>query len=134
MAKRRTIIGIAALGAALLASVPALAENWAQFAEGENGVVFWLDRDSVRQVGDYRQAWTKSDYSAVAEGDISARKALEDYDCAGGRLRTRGTVAYGRDGNILRMINLTEAESEWVAVKEGSIADSKIRTVCAIPL
>lgn len=117
--------------AVMLIAQPAALENWTVIAEADIGVVFSLDRDSIRDLGPYKQARTKSDYTKVTEGDVSVRFAVEDYDCAKRALRTRGTVAYGRDGKILRTSEFAEGETEWAAVQSGSIAEAKIDAVCA---
>jgi hypothetical protein len=116
------------LAIALLSATPA--ENWQVFAEGDNDVVFWIDRDSIRDAGTYKQARTKSDYHRVTWGDVDHRIALEDYDCAKLALRTRGTIAFGRDGKVLRTMTLAEDESEWKVVQPDSIAAAKIDAVC----
>ncbi|MCW3837536.1 surface-adhesin E family protein [Sphingomonas canadensis] len=119
-----------AAAAALLSAAPALAEDWQVLTTSKEGIVFWIDRDSIQTVEGYPQAWTKSDYSAVETGDVSERKALEDYDCAARALRLRRTIAYGRDGNVLRTLNQTASEAKWSPVQEGSIGDAKIAEVC----
>ena len=120
-----------ALSAALLTPGAAHAEDWERLTEADNGVVFWIDRDSIRDVDGYKQAWTRSDYSGVTWGDVLARKALEDYDCVRRAQRTRGTVAYGRDGKVLRTLNLSAEQSEWKVVEAGSIGEAKLEEVCA---
>ncbi|MCW3848305.1 hypothetical protein OF829_13750 [Sphingomonas sp. LB-2] len=109
-------------------------EDWVLISEAENGVVFSLDRDSVREMDGYRQAWTRTDYSKVSGGDVSLRRALEDYDCGGRRLRTRGSVAYGRDGKVLRTMSLAADQSEWKAVEPGSMGEAKLDAVCAVEI
>ena len=119
------------LAAALLSASPAPAEDWALISESEKGVIYSLDRDSVRDMGEYRQAWTRTDYSKVAEGDVSLRRARADFDCSGRRVRLRGTVAYDRSGGILRTSNFEESESPWREVQPGTMGESTLEAVCA---
>jgi hypothetical protein len=118
------------LAIALLGPGPAPAENWQVLTDADNGVVFWIDRDSIRDTGTYKQARTKSDYHAVTWGDVDHRVVVEDYDCARRALRARSSTAYGRDGNVLRSATFTEDETSWTVVDPGSIADAKIEAVC----
>lgn len=118
------------LAIALLGAAPAPAEDWQIFVEADNDVVFWIDRDSIQEAGPYKRARTKSDYHRVTWGDVDHRITVEDYDCAKRTLRARSTIAYGRDGKVLRTMNLTENDMKWITVEPGSIADAKIETVC----
>lgn len=118
------------LAIALFGLGPAPAENWQILTDGDNGVVFWIDRDSIRDTGTYKQAQTKSDYRNVTWGDVSQRIVVEDYDCARRALRPRSSTAYGRDGNVLRSATFTEDDATWTVVTPGSIADAKIEAVC----
>lgn len=122
------------LALALLALHPAPIEDWQVIATADNGIIYSLDRDSVRDMGGYREAWTKTDYSNVLEGDVSLRRSREDYDCAGRRMRARQTVAYNRDGKIFRTMSLTEAESEWKAVTPDTMGEAKFEAVCGAPV
>ena len=118
------------LAAALLVPGVAQAENWEKFVESESGVIFWIDRDSIGNSGQYRKAWTMADYTNVPGDEVGRRKALEEYDCGAWSLRPVRIEAYGRNGTLLRSVDIAPGEAEWQKAGPGSIAEAKLELVC----
>ena len=106
-------------------------EDWKVIETAANGVIYSLNLDSVRDLGTYREAWTKTDYSNVPTGDVSIRRTWEDFDCAGRRMRLRGTITYGRDGKVMRTLNLDEGKAEWKGVTPATMGEAKFDAVCS---
>lgn len=77
-------------------SVPALAADWV-FVFPATNFDLYVDRTSIRQVGSFKQAWSRMDLLDQSD-DVRAAFHLTEYDCAGRRTRLLQATIYYRNG------------------------------------
>lgn len=105
-------------------SVPAFAADWV-YVGSDSAAEYYVDRATIRQVRTYKQAWVQTIYfdsDALLEREVN----LNEFDCAGGRLRLIQSSEYFRDGQ-----NRSETgDRVWFYAPPTSIANALIDYAC----
>ena len=115
---------------ALLAPLPAFAEDWVQLMESEDGSLFWYDRDSVRVEGGIASFWIKTKHTKVEPGEAIATRTLEQIDCAGSQIRLREMINLDAKDVELDRFSLDDQQTFWVPIEADTLAHIKQKTVC----
>ena len=127
----RGMILVLVVAGALGMTAPAVAQDWTYITESDAGSVHYFDPASLNRSGAMVQFWSREDArDADVEDDYPmVSEALEEIDCAAGKLRLIEIV--DRD-DMLQEVDRFDFRSEvvWNDIKPDTVADSKRKAVC----
>ena len=113
-------------------SVPASAE-WVKFAEGGDGVSYYLDPATIRRNGSLRRVWILQDLKQRDQEGEMSRRALEEFDCKEERYKILSSSTHSEkmaEGNTLVMSN--KPDVEWRFIPPGTVTEPLLRLVCSV--
>lgn len=121
------------LAATLLLPVAALAK-WDAFVTTDEAVVY-ADRGNASRTGNVVRVASVSDLKrplTIDQGVVRSVAAVEEYDCGHRRLKVLSLVFHGgAKGEGKVVLSSSGGPGEWGPIEKGSLAESKLKVVCA---
>jgi hypothetical protein len=124
-------MGVLAVAGAFGAAVPAMAKDWTLVTESDAGSVHYYDPASLKRSGGKVQFWSREDArnADVADDYPMVSDALEEIDCAAGRMRLIEIV--DRDDQYQEVERFDfRSEVVWNDIQPNTVAGAKRSAVC----
>jgi hypothetical protein len=118
---------VAIVALALLAA-PAF-EDWEKVFTTENGLVAFVDNDSVRRTGNVVLVNERRDYAKVEGGDYSEMLIASRYDCAARTVQVLSVEASYRAGGAPRSFSWDDSPVD--PANAGTLAGAVLEHVCS---
>jgi|LakMenE18May11ns_1017448.scaffolds.fasta_scaffold8888710_1 hypothetical protein len=117
----------------LLTFSPFSLAQWTFLGETPRGDQHYLDLSTVQQVGQYKRAWVKTEYSANSEmafrnGILSIREYYE-YDCLEKKHRLLSLHA-AKQSNLKEIKFIDNKVGEWRFIAKKSVSDAELAIIC----
>ncbi len=127
----RSIWGALAIAGMFGASAPAMAADWSYITSSDAGSDHYYDKASVKRMGAMVQFWSREDATnADVEDDYPlVSDALEEIDCAAGRLRVIQIIDRDEMFQEVERYDFT-AEIVWNDIGPSTVASDKRAIVC----
>lgn len=103
-------------------SVPVFAADWVFIGSGVRGENY-IDRESIRQAGRYKQAWSRG-IPRVSE--FEKWLVLREFDCDGRRTRDIELIGYYPNGQTIS----GEGERVWAHAPPETSIEGELDYVC----
>ena len=116
----------AILTAVMLFAAPSAWAEWAKVTETPD-TVFYVDRASTADKGQFRRVAVIQDYAKQEPGGVRSRRVSYEIDCTEERLRSLSVTEHSEPMAGGKSVNSWERESEWiyVAPRTGSNIPSR---------
>lgn len=112
------------------AASPAVRRSgWEEFGRAESAI-YYLDWDSIHELGGYLAAWQRVDHSQDATVSYYEAKNLWLYDCDARRMALKAMTTYDRNGIVEDSFDLEARDIEWQPAIPDSIGESALDLVC----
>ena len=116
----------------LMSATPLLsiAQNWVFVTGNSNTADFYIDADSIKQIGTNHRIWMLQDFKKrLGNGGLSAM-VLREIDCNEERIRSLQYTFF--DDNMLKgkMMRTTTLAREWEFVSPNSMNKDVMDVVC----
>ena len=140
--KIKTLLATAGLFGAVLASLPAHAENW-QSLGGTDQAELLIDTDSIVESGGVREAWSLWNFKEARpnNGDksfptLKSYKDLHQYNCKAGTMKlVREIIFAENDGKGDKRDHSDALKGmEFIKPKPMSVGDAMLQAVCTFEL
>ncbi len=140
--KIKTLLAASGLFGALLATLPAHAENW-QSLGGSEQAELMVDTDSIIESGGIREAWSMWNFKQARPngGDkdfpsLKSYKDLHQYNCKAGTMKlSREIIFADADGKGDKRDHSDALKGmEFVKPKPLSVGDAMLQAVCGFEL
>nr|WP_198980504.1 surface-adhesin E family protein [Herbaspirillum sp. ASV7] len=140
--KIKTLLAASGLFGALLATLPAHAENW-QSLGGSDQAELMVDTDSIIESGGIREAWSMWNFKQARpnSGDkdfpsLKSYKDLHQYNCKAGTMKlSREIIFADADGKGDKRDHSDALKGmEFVKPKPLSVGDAMLQAVCGFEL
>lgn len=125
------------LAAALLMLPVAALAKWDDFVTTDEAVVY-ADRSNASRIGNVVRVTSVTDLKrplTIEQGVVRSVVAVEEYDCGNRRLKLLSLIFHGGamgEGKVV--LPRRGGPGEWGLIEKGSLAESKLKVVCAWPL
>lgn len=140
--KIKTLLAMAGLFGALLASLPAHAENW-QSLGGTDSSELLVDTDSIIESGGIREAWSMWNFKQARpnNGDqsfptLKSYKDLHQYNCKAGSMKLVREIIFAENDGKGDKRDHSDAlkGQEFIKPKPMSVGDAMLQAVCNFEL
>ena len=116
---------------ALMLAAPASAADWEEIGGNDSGTVFFVDRSSIRAVGNKMQVWVMFDYSKNRTKKERSTKELWKFDCNNQKSFTASWTNYSPDGTAIKSDAPMEYEFKYEPVVPGTFGETAMNVACA---
>lgn len=120
-------MGLVAIAALALLAAPAL-EDWEMVFTTENGLVAFVDNDSVRRTGNIVLASERRDYAEVEGGEYREMIVRARYDCTAATVQVLSVDASYRAGGPPRSFSWDDSPVD--PANAGTLAGAVLGHVC----
>ncbi|KAF1041681.1 MAG: hypothetical protein GAK35_03149 [Herbaspirillum frisingense] len=140
--KIKTLLAASGMFGALLAAIPAHAENW-QSLGGSDQSELLVDTDSIVEAGGVREAWSMWNFKQARPntGDsgfptLKSYKDLHQYDCKAGTMKLVREVIFAENDGKGDKRDHSDALKGMEASKPKplSVGDAMLQAVCGFEL
>ncbi|MCW3835695.1 surface-adhesin E family protein [Sphingomonas canadensis] len=107
--------------------------DWMFLVESESGIRYDYDSASIVRKGDIVAFWIRADFTGAEDtkaDDPAESHSREEIDCAASTIRLREMIDLDEDGKETFHFSLSEAETKWLDISDGSIAAAKFLKLC----
>ena len=119
------------MGAVLsLTAYAALAENWVNYAIGNNGTEYSYDRNSLKAQGRTYYVWVMQIYSRERKKREHSTKIRYVLDCDNQAITTLTIVDYEQDGSVINNVTYKPYQQVTEPIIPGSVGNGLHDTVC----
>lgn len=113
------------------------ATNWQVATVGSNKSVWFVDKDSIREVSDgYKQTagkvWVKVDFSSIKSESAREIKQLVLLKCVEEQVKIVSIISYRADGSVIQ--SYTPPYSSYEPVVPDSVMSGVMREACGSEL
>lgn len=111
------------------ASLQAKAE-WIDVAESESGVIFYVDKETIKKEGNLVKVWVLINYKKAGRSGQLSSKHKQEYDCAKERTRDVSVTGYSRNMGKGDVIATGHYLSEWSEIAPDTVQREVMQFVC----
>lgn len=122
-------------GLVLAALGGSAAAAWEPVGTGDDGMVVYADRATIRKSGDVVKMWVLLDYKTAQKDDSGkpylSAKLLHDYDCKDERGRTiYYSLHAGQRATGILLYSEVRRDSEWLPSSRAIIGETLWKIAC----
>ena len=117
----------------LLSFISVTHAQWILVSKNTDGNQYFVEINSIQQVGQYKRAWIKTEYSSSTEialkHNIRSARSYEEHDCREKRFRELSLQLFKQPNLIDSDIHVNKVQ-EWSFVPPDTVVENVFKVVC----